>query len=247
MKNVRGLHAVAFALLAFAIAGECTANHAIGKDGARAVAYGTLAAPRDSDFRPLEVPAGAVLRGLSLSGRGVMHEVQPHQYKLESGCAMLQTDGAAQVEAGPGIATISANTTAVVHVDGDATRFVNLTDHRRHSMRVSFGKHFVDMDPGFELVLVKGEHLDPKALATQEHIGFKDMRQMCTDHLCVFLFRVSAADVITHCKIYRQLAQSPLDVDRVLREQLIKSVAALETMYNKRKGPYKIDPFEYRS
>lgn len=211
--------------------------------------------PDNEHFAPVPLRPDAPLRGFSLSGLADLKQTDgagsslignktagwQARYRLHSGCVLLTAQDNLLIDAGPAKAFIGNGTTAVVHTTPQATRLVNLTDHKRYSMRVIFGKHYIDLDPGFELVLVPQQGRNPKDLAIQEDIGWKDMRSISTDDTCVFVFRVRAADMLKKCHIYRQLNESPLAIDHHLRDELVKSVAALEVMFNKHTGPFAVD------
>lgn len=213
----------------------------------------------DQDYAEQPLPSGSTIRGLSLSGAARMKQIDgpgtavwqtkklswTRRYKLEQGCALVHAQRPVMMEAARATAFIDSGTSAVIHTDGPATRFVNLTDHHKNGMTVVFGNHYVDLDPGFELVLVKAGSDSIKTIAIHESIGWRDLQQIESDGLAIFVFRVSAADIMDKCKIYRQLDQSPLKGDQTLKEQLLKGVAALETMHNRKKGPFKLDPFHY--
>jgi hypothetical protein len=217
--------------------------------------------PRNNtNFTPICLPACARVHGLSLSGRSVMRKLDcggsgalldrkiswKSRFRLESGCALLTVEQPTLIECGPGLTYVEKSTTIVAHTDGTATRFVNLSDHHRESVRVTFANHFVELDPGVEVVFVKSASTDAQALAVQEDIGWKDLKHDYVDGLHIFVFRVSAADMLKKCKIYRQLNQSTLAFDHELRDELVKTVAALEQMYNKKKGPFNLDaPYKY--
>jgi hypothetical protein len=215
--------------------------------------------PVNQHYTPIAVKCSK-MSGLSLSGKAKMMLVdkvpgsvvlddrtvdwQCH-YNLIRGCAMLTTKKPILVDALDAKVYLDQGTTAIVHVDDQVIRCVNLTDSHMHSFRLVFGGHYFDIDPGREIVLVKDTHQNPKALAIQEGIGWRDLYQSKVDGKWVFVYRVSAKDTLKTCKIYRQLKESPNALDQELRNDLVKSVAALETMYNKRKGPYHLTPYHY--
>lgn len=212
------------------------------------------------NYSPICMRTGARLRGLSLSGRAEMQQIdgpgqniwkgKPHRwharYRLQDGCALLHAEAPSLIHVGEAAAFISENTTVVMHSDKLATRFINLADHHRNSMKVIIGNHYVNLDPGFEVVIVHAPDADPKVIAIQEHIGYREMKQLVVDEMIVFSFRVNSADMLKECKIYRQLSDSPLDEDYRLREELMKTVAALDAIFIKRKGPYIVnEPYLY--
>ncbi len=215
--------------------------------------------PKVNDhFTPIALPGGSRLRGLSLSGNAKLLQTDgsgaatistktikwSERYELTDGCTLLNTGVPVLVHAGPAAAFIAEGTSAVAHSDNEVTRFVNLADHRRGSVRVVFGNHFVDLDPGFEIVLVKAAGRDPKAVALDEGIGWKELHQISEGELQIFVFKIDPGSMMKTCKIYKQLTDSPLPVDHVLLDDIMKTVAALQNMHVKKNGPYTLtEPF----
>lgn len=214
----------------------------------------------NENLSPIDIPAGANLRGLSLSGQCVltkiggsgegdlagMHAEWESQYKMSEGCALLHGHTPVLIELGQTVAYVAAGTSCVAHMDKQVTRVVNLTDQHAYSIRVVFNKHYVDLAPGQELVLVPTDNLDAKAIAVQEDIGWKDIQYDFMDGVVAFVFRASSADMLDKCHIYRQLSQSADPADKRIKSQIMKTVAVLETMYNRKKGPFSdSDPYLY--
>lgn len=214
----------------------------------------------NDNLTPIDIPGGSHLRGLSLSGNARLTKVGANgsadlaglhaewvaQYHMSVGCALLHGYSPTLVEVGPAVVYIASGATAIAHSDNDAARVVNLTDKHRQSVRVVFHRHFIDLEPGQELVLVPTESKDAKAVAVQQDIGWKEMQYAVMDNMIAFVYRASTADMMEKCRIYRQLAQSTCPEDKRIREQIFKTVAALETMYNKKKGPYTVsEPYAY--
>lgn len=221
--------------------------------------YPAASSPVNQHYTPIEVKCSK-MSGLSLSGKAKMLLIDKVpgstvlgdrtlnwecHYSLLRGCAMLTTKKPILVDALDAKVFLDQGTSAIVHVDDQVIRCVNLTDSHMHSFRLVFGGHYFDIDPGREIVLVKDSHQNAKRLAIQEGIGWRDLYQSKIDGKWVFVYRASVKDMLKTCKIYRQLKESPMAIDRELRDVLVKSVAALETMYNKRKGPYQLTPYQY--
>lgn len=217
--------------------------------------------PVNENVTPIDVPAGADLRGLSLSGEckltiigaagaanleGIKARWSKH-FEQSAGCALLHAYAPVLLRCKDVTAYISAGTTVVSHVDPDGSvRVVNLTDQHRRSVRVFFRGHFVDLNPGIEMVLVPSLGEDAKGVAFRENIGWKNLHHTSVGDTTVFVFRVSTKDMLSTCRIYRHLSQSTSPQDKRIKEELVKTVAAVETMLTKTKGPYTLsDPYVY--
>jgi hypothetical protein len=139
---------------------------------------------------------------------------------------------------------MAKGSTAVLHYDRQVVRCANLSDHHLNSVKVVFGKYFRDVDPGREIILVRDGAGDIGKLALGESIGWRDLNRIKLGDVHVFTIKVSTKDMLKSCLIYRQLSESPLEADHRLKDELLKSAAALETMYNKKKGPFELSPYK---
>ena len=250
-------------LPAFAGDGDCIASAGVsGKAGMQTcrITKTVFQVVQNEHFTPIELQAGSRLRGLVLSGLAQVKQVDGQgsttwdgkivnwheRYELKDGCTLINAQGDLLLHAGNATVFIKKGATAMAHNDGRVTRVANLSDKQRQSVRVAFGNHLVDIDPGFELVIVPTTGEDLKTVVMQESIGWRDLRQAREGGFDVFVFRVNSADMMKTCKIYKQLSESPLKVDQDLRDEIVKTAAALEEMFNKRKGPYNLsDPYKY--
>lgn len=212
-------------------------------------------------FTPVPIPCRNKVRGLVLSGRAEMIKIRTDgsatvggkpikwhcKFLLSSGTVLITAEKTPiLVKAGTTVVFMDIGSTAVIYSGKNATRCANLTDKHQGSIKVMFGKHFLDLDPGREVVLVKDEgKQDLRFAAVRDDIGWQDLQQAKVGGLSVFSCKVSGKDILKVWEIYRQLTESPLTEDHSLRDQLVKTVAALDNMYDKRVGPYALTPYKY--
>ena len=259
--------AAMFVVLVIGAQGQSVTAQDVVKEDSQSVAVVPLRRctkeplPVNENAMPIRMPIGGELRGLSLSGEcklsvvgeagsanleGVKAHWNKH-YSQSAGCALLHAYVPVLLQCNEVTVYVSAGTTVVTHIDPDgSTRVVNLTDKHRHSVRVFFRKHFVDLNPGVEMVLVPCNGEDAKSVAFRQNIGWKNLNHTSIGDTTVFVFRVSTKDMLEACRIYRHLTQSNSPQDKKIRDELVKTVAAVETMFTKMKGPYTLsDPYLY--
>jgi hypothetical protein len=212
----------------------------------------------NDSYTPLAIPCNGKVRGLALSGKAQMQKIHESgsaklgkrtvtwqcRFDLGEGCSLVTAEQKAiLVKAGKTSIFLDKGTTGVIHYTstGRLTRCTNLTDKHQGSMHVVFGKHYQQLDPGQEIVLIPDIGQNVQEVSTQEKLGVRDLYKTKMDGYFVFLFKVSAADMIKHCKIYKQLQESPYESDHRLSAEIVKNVAALDTM-----STYKVGPFPYK-
>jgi hypothetical protein len=93
---------------------------------------------------------------------------------------------------------------------------------------------------------VKGKQKEAQELAHRDGIGWRDVHSSTIGDTSIISYKILNSDMLKKMKIYQQLQESPLAEDHQLCEELMKSAAALETMYIKKQGPYVVtDPYKY--
>jgi hypothetical protein len=215
----------------------------------------------NTHFTPVPIPCRNKVRGLVLSGKAEMVKIRKDgsadvggktikwhcKFLLSTGTVLITADKTPiLVKAGKTVVFMDTGSTAVIYYGKNATRCANLNDRKQGSMKVMFGKHFLDLDPGREAILVKDAgKQEPIHSAVRDGIGWQDLQQVRVDGLVVFTCKVSGKDILKAWEVYRQLNESPISEDHALLAELLKTVAALDSMYDKHVGPYALTPYKY--
>ena len=213
-------------------------------------------------YSPVNTPCHNKVRGLALSGNGQLLKIYKEgsinvdKQTLHWKCRFILTEGTTLitalgkpilVSAGDLNVFLDQGTTAVVHLSNGVTRCANMTDQHQGSMKILYGKYFHDVAPGRETVFVKGKQKEAQELAHCDGIGWRDLHSSTIDDTSIISYKIRSRDMLKRMKIYQQLHESPLAEDHQLCEELMKSAAALETMYIKKQGPYLVtDPYKYK-
>ncbi len=240
-----------FSLAASILATTCACQVALAEDdpcaselpvSAQAVIQSAEAPeslPPNLNFTPLMLRQTAQQRGISLSGQARLYELSPDQYRLSGGCVFMQTNAPMRIDTCRCSIFAAAGSAIVVHVDKNVTTVLNLHDRKQDSVRVVFGKNYLSLNPGEELGLMGSSVANPEQVAAGPRIGFRRTRVLeNTGDMKVVLLEFSLADALKHCKIFRQLKQSPFEIDHKLLSQIVKTAAAINTMYAKSREAY---------
>lgn len=196
------------------------------------------AADANSQYTPLVLPKDAAERGISLSGEAKLYRVDQGRYKLGCGCILVHTEKPlflntcrADIMARPGA-------TIVVGTKKEVTRVLNLSDRKRDSVRIIFGKNHISLNPGEELAVVSAGASNVDKAATEYVIRYRNVQEVSVSpEYVALLFEFSLADAMKHCLIFKQLTESPQQEDKGLLNEIIKTAAAVNTM-TKSRGKY---------
>jgi len=216
----------------------------------RLVSARPVVVPLDSDgrpvnlkFTPLVLSSAASLRGLELSGTARLYERESNHYYLSSGCVLLNTAAPTRIDTCRVSIYAKANSSVVVHAEDDITRVMNLSDRHRASVRIVLGKNFIELSPGQEMGVIAGGRKDPKQLVTGDVLGYRKLQVVPVgDKQKIVLWEFSLDDALKQCYIFRQLRQSPDNVDHKLLDEIVKTAAAVDTMYKKTREAYTHGP-----
>ena len=196
-------------------------------------------ADANTNFTPLVLAKDAAERGISLSGEAKLCRRGDGRYQMGCGCILVHADEQMSVSTCRAELLIRRGATVVLSAKKDVTRVLNLSDHKRDSVRVIFGKNFVPLNPGEELGIVSASASDIDKAATEYVIRFRNAQKLAVspDYTAV-LFDFSLADAMKHCLIFKQLSQSPRVQDKTLLAEIVKTAAAVNTLFAKSKGNY---------
>jgi hypothetical protein len=116
---------------------------------------------------------------------------------------------------------------------------LNLSDRKHDSVRVLFGKNHVSLNPGEELAVVCAKASNADKAATEYVIRFRNAQKLnvSPDYTAV-LFEFSLADAMKHCLIFKQLSESTCKCDKALLNEIVKTAAAVNTMYHHARAEY---------
>jgi hypothetical protein len=197
------------------------------------------AADANTSFTPLVLPKDAAEHGISLSGEAKLTRLSNSHYQMGCGCILVHGESEMLVDTCRAKVLIRKGATIVLSAKKDVTRVLNLSDHKRDSVRVMFGKNFVALNPGEELGIVSASASDIDKAATEYVIRFRNAQKLVVSpEYRAVLFDFSLADAMKHCLIFRQLSQSPRLQDKALLADIIKTAAAVNTLFAKSKGDY---------
>jgi hypothetical protein len=195
----------------------------------------TPAADANSAYTPLLLPKDAAERGISLSGDTKMYRVEQGKYQMGCGCSLIHTEEPIYISTCRANVMARAGATLVVGAKKDVTRVLNLSDRKHDSVRVIFGKNYVSLNPGEELAIVCAKASDADKASSEYVIRYRNAQKLkvSPDYNAV-LFEFSLADAMKHCLIFKQLTESPYKCDKLLLNEIIKTAAAVNTLYHSR-------------
>ncbi len=221
----------------------------------------SIATRQISKYCPLVGGEKAALRGIKLSGKAQLFEQDQLHYRIGCGCALIQCNSEtlridtchAQVFAKRGAAFVVDNggansmdtapqkerSSGVAALPDSITRVLNLSDHERDSVRVVLGNRHISLNPGEELIVVRGTRGQADRLIQYSSIKFRRPTVTPLDeNMQIVVFEFSLGDALKNCAIFTSLSASPLDSDHKLLNDLIKTAAAVNTMFAKNREKY---------
>jgi hypothetical protein len=190
-------------------------------------------------FTPLVMPEEAAGRGISLSGEAKLYQLEPGRYKLGCGCVLVHTEEPISITTCRADITTRAGATIVIGTKKEVTRVLNLSDRKHDSVRIVFGKNHIPLNPGEEIAVVSAGASDVDKAATEYVIRYRNVQEVAVspDYVAL-LFEFSLADAMKHCLIFKQLHESPRQEDRKLLDEIIKTAAAVNTVFAKSRSRY---------
>ncbi len=194
-------------------------------------------------YTPLLLPDDAQASGISLSGETKMYKVSDGHFHQGCGCAMIHAEQAMHIDTCRANIYVRPGSTVVVGARTEATRVLNLSDRKHDSVRVVFGKTHISLNPGEELVVLNSDSSELEQAAFEYVIRYRNAQTIdVTPEYKAVLFEFSLADAMKHCLIFRQLTQSPKPQDKALLAEIIKTAAAVNTMFEKSRDKYTHGP-----
>ena len=197
------------------------------------------ASDANTDFTPLLLPRDAAERGISLSGEAKLYQLEKGHFKLGCGCVLVHTEEPIFISTCRADITASKGATIVVGTKKEVTRVLNLSDRRHDSVRIIFGKRHISLNPGEELAVVSAGASSIDKAATEYVIRYRNVQEVAVSPKYeALLFEFSLADAMKHCLIFKQLSESPREEDKKLLNEIIKTAAAVNTVFSKTHGKY---------
>lgn len=197
------------------------------------------AADAIGNFSPLLMPDDAAARGINLSGDTKITSISDGKYNLSCGCALISTDAPIYVETCRAKVFAQAGASIVIGAKKEATRILNLSDRKHDSVRVIFGDKHISLNPGEELSIVSKNASDADKAATEHVIRYRNAEKIAVDpEYTAVLFEFSLGDAMKHCLIFKQLSSSSDEKDKALLAEIIKTAAAVNTMFAKSREKY---------
>ena len=197
------------------------------------------AADAISNYTPLLMPSDALAHGIKLSADTKISRVENGHFKMPHGCVLIHTEEPVSIETKRASVSAKSGASIVVSAQADVTRVMNLSDRKHDSVRVVFGDYHVSLNPGEELAVVCANAPDMDKAANEFVIRYRNAQKMAVSaEYNAVLFEFSLADAMRHCLIFKQLKESPLEKDHQLLKEIIKTAAAVNTMFEKSRDQY---------
>lgn len=197
------------------------------------------AADANQQFTPLVLPEDAAQTGISLSGETKMYRIAPAHYELSCGCALVHTEQAIEIKTCRAEVLVRPGASIVIGAKKDATRILNLSDRKHDSVRVIFSGKHISLNPGEELAVVAASASEEDHAANEYVIRYRNAETIAVSpEYKALLFEFSLGDAMKHCLIFKQLSSSPRAQDKLLLSEIIKTAAAVNTMFAKSRDKY---------
>ncbi len=194
--------------------------------------------PPNTSYTPLIIPADALARGISMSGDAKLYRIADSHYRMGCGSCLIHADGPMRIETCKTSILIREGASIVICTRKDVTRVLNLSDKHRDSVRVLLDKHHLTLNPGEEVGIVGSQAEEPEKIATEKSIRYRKATTTKAAGYNIVIFEFSLADALKNCLIFKQLTESKSPVDKVLLSEIIKTAAAVNTMFDKSHGKY---------
>jgi hypothetical protein len=195
----------------------------------------------NDSYSPLLLPQEAAIRGIGLSGKAKVRQAGDNRYKMSCGCVMITSSAPVQVDTCRVQVFAKANTSFVLHADEKVSRVLNLSDRAKDSLKVMVGDNHIVLNPGEEMSVGGKELSDAAQLTPSANIKYRRPQLVNASGTKVLIFEFSLADALKQCVIFRQLRQSPLEADQKLLKEIVKTAAAVNTMFGKSREKYSKD------
>ena len=192
-------------------------------------------------YTPLLVQGEAAVRGITLGGDAKMSQIEPHSYKMSCGVAMITCIAPSTVEVCSTKVLANAHTTFVIDTRTNAVRVLNLNDRKKDSLKVLIGSNHLVLNPGEELVLLSKEADVAEVMAACTGVKFRRPQLVQADGARIMVLELSLSDALQHCVIFQKLKNSPDPSDHKLLSEIVKTAAAVNTMYSKSREKYTLD------
>ncbi|MBX9568705.1 MAG: hypothetical protein K2X77_07410 [Candidatus Obscuribacterales bacterium] len=194
--------------------------------------------PPNSTYTPLIIPADALARGISLSGDAKLYRIADAHYRMGCGSCLIHAEAPMRIETCRTSIFIREGASIVICTRKDVTRVLNLSDRHRDSVRVLLDKYHLNLNPGEEVGIVGAQAEQPEKIATETAIRYRKATTTKAAGYNIVVFEFSLADALKNCLIFKQLTDSKSPVDKVLLSEIIKTAAAVNTMFDKSHGKY---------
>lgn len=194
--------------------------------------------PPNSTYTPLIIPADALARGISMSGDAKLYRIADSHFRIGCGSCLIHADAPMRIETCRTSILIRKGASIVVCTRKDVTRVLNLSDRHRDSVRVLLDNYHLTLNPGEEVGIVGAGAERPEKIATETAIRFRKATTTKAAGYQIVVFEFSLADALKNCRIFKQLTDSKSPVDKVLLAEIIKTAAAVNTMFDKSHGKY---------
>lgn len=188
---------------------------------------------------PLLLPKEAAQRGISLSSTAQIYEIGANKYWMTNGCVLITTQTEMKVETPVTTVYAKPGTAFIVHNHDNVTRVMNLHDRVKHGVQVVMDRKAIALNSGEELGVVRSDLNNGQVAASGPNVGYRRMRVIPIDEgYRVFIFEFSIPDALKHCVVFKQLRESQSQTDQQLLTEIVKTAAAVDTMFDKSREKY---------
>ncbi|MBX9878523.1 MAG: hypothetical protein K2Y22_08695 [Candidatus Obscuribacterales bacterium] len=188
---------------------------------------------------PLLLPKEAAQRGISLSSTAQIYEIGTNKYWMTNGCVLITSQTEMKVETPVTTVYAKPGTAFIVHNHDNVTRVMNLHDRVKHGVQVVMDRKAIPLNPGEELGVVRSDLMNAQVAASGPNVGYRRMRVIPIDEgYRVFIFEFSIPDALKHCVVFKQLRESESSTDQQLLTEIVKTAAAVDTMFDKSREKY---------
>lgn len=168
-----------------------------------------------------------------------VNDIGQNHYRLAEGQVLVQSDSAVSVDTPHGTVLVQPGSAAVVSVDKDLVRVLDLSDKSANDVRLVVGKNSITLRPGQEVAVMSSGVRDVRKLITGDGIGRRRMRILPGgDKLNIVVNDFSVVDALGRHPMLKQLRASRDKRDRDTLSDIMKVAAALSMTLDRTRGPY---------
>ncbi|MBI4533586.1 MAG: hypothetical protein HY711_06525 [Candidatus Melainabacteria bacterium] len=178
-------------------------------------------------------------QGLKLGPETDLSEIAPGHYRLIGGSVLTKSSRTTRLDTPSGVVVAKPNAAALVIVEDNLTRVLDLSDRASSDIRVLADRQYVDLLPGQEVGLIRGVRIDPKMLVSGDGLGRRRMRVIPgSGEVRVVVNEFSIVDALGKLSVLKGIRRSQDNEELSLLYQIMKTAAAVAMSTGKSSIPY---------